>query len=357
MQDPSEKIGGRPAAVLRAPAVADRASIVEAQILPGRGMMLLQARGRVPGLGEIDILHAPSLADAARELDGGPEDFAGNKSFAFGGAILLPYANRIRGADVPGAREIRAELPGGAVARLPRNWGGKAPGAAQYAMHGLILATPPDSLDQPSPDRLTGRLDVGDFGGRWPSRALVEISWALAEGGLELTVETRNVGREPLPLGVGWHPYFALPSGERAKARLTVPATARLEVDDYDQVLPTGRKLPVGGTEYDARSGLTLGDLYLDDCFVDLEAQADQVRLEVADPAARYGVRLRADAPPVRAVQVYAPPSEAFVVVEPQYNWPDPFSPIWSGADTGMARVPPGGRSLYRVRLELFTTP
>jgi aldose 1-epimerase len=61
-------------------------------------MMLLQASGRIPDLGEVDLIHAPPLRDAAAQLDArGPDDFAGNLTFRFGGGILLPYANRIRG--------------------------------------------------------------------------------------------------------------------------------------------------------------------------------------------------------------------------------------------------------------------
>src|SRR5205085_1977348 len=119
----------------------------------------------------------------------------------FGGALLAPYANRITGRPVAGAREIETQVDGKTV-RLPRNWGGQAPGAAQYAMHGLILATPVPWA-QPSPDRATGRLDAGDFGGRWPSRSEIGFEWRLAAGGLELSVEVRNTGREPLPIGLG----------------------------------------------------------------------------------------------------------------------------------------------------------
>src|SRR6202008_3078253 len=98
-----------------------------------------------------------------------------NGAFGFGGAILAPYANRITGREVGGAREIETEVDGRAV-RLPRNWGGKAPGARQYAMHGLILdargARPP-----PAADRVSGRLAAGDFGGRWLSQAEMGFEW------------------------------------------------------------------------------------------------------------------------------------------------------------------------------------
>ncbi|HEX2561890.1 aldose 1-epimerase [Phenylobacterium sp.] len=326
-----------------------------ATVLPGRGMTLLQARVRHPRLGEFDALTAPPLEEAARLLDGGPEDFAGNKAFSLGGAILLPYANRITGQDVPGAREIEAQVAG-RPARLPRNWGGKDPGARQYAMHGLILDARAAQVSQPTQAQVEAHLQAGDFGGRWPGRADVRVRYALAGGALELTVETVNVGHGPLPLGVGWHPYFNLPSGRRDQAVLRLPAGARAPADNYDEVLPTGEIAPVAGTAFDFRQGRALDGLYLDDCFTDLARDdAGQVVCEVLDPAAGYGLRISTATPQVKALQVYAPPDKAFVVVEPQFNLADPYSSVWApGVDTGMALLAPGERVVYQVRLETF---
>ncbi|HEY8614747.1 aldose 1-epimerase [Phenylobacterium sp.] len=349
------QIGGAPAVVLQARDLPEAGpAFTEATVLPGRGMMLLQARLRLPSGEVVDALHAPPLDEAARELAGGADDFAGNRAFAFGGALLIPYANRIRGRDVQGEREIEA-LIDGRPARLPRNWGGKAPGAAQYAMHGLILdaAVPFEAQES----RVRGRLAAGDFGGRWPGKADLDFEYRLEGGALVLRIDVRNVGAEPLPLGVGWHPYFQLPSGDRRQARLRVAADLRTEVNDYDEVLPTGRLLPTEGTPYDfgAREGLALGDLYLDDCFTALRREAGEVVVELRDPAASVGVRIRTSTPQVKAVQVYAPPGQPFVVVEPQFNLAEPYADIWpAGVDTGMAQLQPGENLSYEVRLEAF---
>jgi galactose mutarotase-like enzyme len=183
------------------------------------------------------------------------------------------------------------------------------------------------------------------------------FAWRLAGGALALTVEVRNAGREPLPLGLGWHPYFALPSGRRGQARLRLPAAARVEVGDYDAVLPTGRLLPTAGSPYDfnAAAGRALGDLYLDDCFTELAREDGCAVIELTDPAAELGLRIASPTPQVKAVQVYAPLDQAFVVIEPQSNLADPFSDIWpAGVDTGMARLAPGEALTYEVRVEPF---
>ncbi|MCR5879733.1 hypothetical protein [Phenylobacterium sp. J367] len=93
----------------------------------------------------------------------------------------------------------------------------------------------------------------------------------------------------------------------------------------------------------------------MDDCFTGLRREADEVVTEVLDPAAAVGLRLRTSSPEVKAVQVFAPADQAFVVVEPQFNLAEPYADIWPpGTDTGMARLPPGGRLTYEVRLEAF---
>lgn len=338
---------------LRADVPAGHPGFTEATILPWRGMMLLHARLRLPSGTVVDAIHAPP--DALAQLDGGPEDFAGNKAFSFGGAILAPYANRIRGAALAGSREIETQV-GDRVVRLPRNWGGKAQGAEQYAMHGLIL-----DVDvpwrQPAADCVTGVLAAGDFGGRWPSRTELSFAWRLEDGALVLTVDAANVGAEDLPLGLGWHPYFALPSQDRSQARLRVPATHRVEVNDYDEVLPTGQLLATAGTAYDFRApeGAPLGGLYLDDCFTGLLRDGGEALVEIRDRAAGVGLRIASPTPEVKAVQVYAPPDQSFVVVEPQFNLADPFGSEWNAqVDTGMAKLRPGEKLTYEVRVSAF---
>jgi len=349
------RIGGEPPVTLTAwDASAAGPAFIEATVLPGRGMMLLQARLRLASGEVVDAIAAPGLKAAARELDGGPDDFAGNKAFSFGGAILAPYANRIRGRPVAGAREIETEIASQTV-RLPRNWGGKAAGAEQYAMHGLILDAP-IPWRQDAPNRLTGRLDAGNFGGRWPGHAALDFEWSLTCGALVLKVMAQNLGETPVPMGIGWHPYFALPSGDRRQARLRVPARSRVLVNDYDEVLPTGELEAATGGPYDfsAKDGRALGEAYLDDCFTDLQREGGLAVAELRDPAAGLGLRIASPSPQVRAFQVYAPPDKPFVVVEPQFNLADPYGAAWRGRDTGMASIPPAGSVTYEARVAAF---
>jgi galactose mutarotase-like enzyme len=330
------------AVVLTADGEGPGPRFTSASFLPERGLMLERLTAALPGRADFDLVD-----DGNRASD----DVFGNASFSFGGAFLIPYANRIRGRPAKDGR-IEAEIAGRTVS-LPANWGGKAPGAERYAMHGLILDRTVEIVEQ-WPDRVRGRLAAGDFGVGWPSSMDLSFEFHLQPQRLSVEIVAANVGRERTPIGVGWHPYFNLPSGDRSQTRLHVAAERRLEVDNYDAVLPTGRILALAGSDFDfaGQGGRPLGALYLDDCFVELTPHArDLVRIE--DPAGGISLKLRAG-PPVAAVQVYAPPDKAFVVPEPQFNWADPFGAVWPvGTDTHMVWLDPGENTTYAVEVLL----
>ncbi len=354
-------IGGAPVVTLQRPRLAaqDKPQFLQVQVLPGRGMNILQIRAWLPGLGEINLLSSPELSKVRRVLTGDGADRYGNKSFSLGGAILVPYPNRIRGKLLPGGDELETLIAGKEV-RLPANWKGKNPGAEKHAMHGLILAAKMDNVQQEHTANecsVTGTLLAGDFGGQWISSTDLRIRVTLKDNSVELEVVATNVGDEKLPIGIGWHPYFAFPSHNRKQVRLHIPARQRALVNNYDDVFPTGKVESVRGTAYDftAPEGRALGDLYLDDNFFDLIRRPDgSVVAKVMDPEARYELRIIGESPHIRAFQVYAPPPKSFVALEPQFNLADPFnSKIWDGRDTGMVLLNPGESVKYTVRLEL----
>jgi galactose mutarotase-like enzyme len=358
-------IGGLPVVALDGPLAreADELHFRRAVILPGRGAAVLQLKAWLPDQGEIDVLAAPPPEEAAARLDGGPEDFNGNAVFSMGAAVLVPYANRIRGRRVAGSRTIETEILGRTI-RLPANGGGKVPGAEQYAQHGLLLDRAVNAWEcEMREDEASFRatLAAGDFGWGWPSAMRISFEYAIRASRFDLVVTATNVGSDLTPVGIGWHPYFAFPSGARHEARLFVPARKRLLVNDYDEVLPTGVIAPVSESGYDFSipGGKALKSLFLDDCFVDLAKDSEgRTTCEIVDPLSHYGLRIIAHSPEVRAVQVYAPPARSYVAVEPQFNWANPYGGEWEqGTDTGMVVLQPGDDVSYRVSLELFTQP
>jgi len=318
-------------------------------------MNLFQIRAFVPRLGEIDVLRSPSLQEAADQFN--DDDFMGVHSFRFGGAILLPFANRIRGQLLAEGSAIETKILDEHV-RLPADWHGRRPGAEKCAIHGLILASKFD-IANISDDYVVATLDAGNFEDHWLSATHIQAEGKLRNTALELSVTARNTGDSLLPVGIGWHPYFSIPSGDREKTRLHLPARKWAMVNNYDDVFPTGRIHAVKGTPYDFTSpdGAALGRHYFDDSFVDLQKTAEgYTQTEIFDAEAHYGVRMTALSPEVRALQVYSPLDQPFVAIEPQFNWTDPFSSVWpKDVNTGMVILKPGQDVRWAVRVEIFT--
>ncbi len=366
-QEPGEaqqtvSVKGAPAVILKRPQAAnpDKPQFVEATVLPGAGMNLLQLKAYLPGSGDVNVIGATSLEDAKKLLEQDNDAF-GNKSFYIGGAILLPFANRIRGTLSPDGKTIETSIDGKEVS-LPGNWHGKNPGAPVHAMHGLIFASRFEDVkhkEGASASTVSAVLHAGDFNGHWPSKTNVSIRMSLSNEVMDIAVTTKNVGKETLPMGIGFHPYFNFPSGDREQGRLHIPADERATANNYDDVFPTGQVVPVKNTPFDFTSlqGKALGTMFMDDCFTDIKRSADgAVHIEIIDPKAHYGLRIVAISPQIKAIQVYAPPDKSYVAVEPQFNLADPFNKtVWDDRDTGMVSLKPGESVTWHIQLELFT--
>jgi aldose 1-epimerase len=361
-------VGGEPVVILQRPSSNDQSKpqFLEATVLPGRGMAVLQIKAYLPGKGEINLLNSPPLPEAGQLLDNGDDEF-GNQVFKIGGAILLPFANRIRGKVAPDGKTITAIVAGKTVT-LPANWSGTEPGAEKHAIHGLMLRSKFQDVAQqngPNESTLSAMLHAGNFDGHWLSDADVKVETALQNDAFEMTVTAKNVGHAPLPMGIGWHPYFVLSSGDRQQVRLHLPSETRAVMNNYDDSFTTGKRVPVKGTPYDfsAPGGRALGTQYLDDNYSNLiHNPGGSTVSEIIDPAANYGLRLIMLSPQITAIpayitaiQVYAPPQKNFVAIEPQFNLPDPYNKNWGNTDTGMVLLQPGQSAYWRVRLELFT--
>jgi len=323
-------------------------------------MNLFQITAKLPDVGIVELLASPTIEEAASALNDGPDDLHGVHSFAFGGAFLAPYANRIRGKLTPDGKSVTTQW-GKRPLTLPAVWKSKDhPHAELHAIHGLILDRKTDELSvRSSPDgqTVTGIIHGGSFNGHWLSSTDLTISVKLTGEAVEATITARNVGSEPEPIGIGWHPYFVIPSGDRSQAHLLIPASKMAEVNNYGDVFPTGRLIPVKGTKYDfsASGGSPLGDIFLDDNFSQLTRKDKDVVVDLIDPKANYGLHIRGLSDDIKTIQVYAPPDKPYVAIEEQFNFADPFSALWGKLDTGMVTLDPGQSVNWAVRLELFT--
>jgi len=349
------EIGGQPIVTLKRSATSKtKPEFTSVVVAPGRGMQLLQITANFPGKGEVEVLASPDLATAKKMLD--EQDTAnGDLAYRLGSAFLVPYPNRIRGKLSADGKTLTTEWQGKTIT-LPANNIGTKPDAERHAMHGLILKAKTDSLkekDIRDGKELTGMIHAGDFGGHWFSKTDLEITITLTAESVDAIVVARNVGTVPEPIAIGWHPYFNFPSGDRTQARLQIPASMVANVDNYDNVFPTGKIVPVTG-QYDLRNGQPLGQNFYDDNWSHLDWKGGVVTVNITDPAAKYGVRIEGVSPEIKTIQAYAPPAKNFVAVEDQFNFADPFGKEWNGMDTGMVTLKPSQTTKWHVRLKVF---
>jgi galactose mutarotase-like enzyme len=359
---PVPRPGGQEAAVLlRTRQTGDSTpEFLSATMLPGRGMNVLQITAYIPGKGEVNLMASPSVDGAAAAMTGKGADADGQASLTMGGAFEAPWAGRMWGVPAQTAKHMTTVWRGHSMT---------LPATEAEAADGLMLAQASDSAGTtglPDGGEAQAVFRAGDYGVHWPSNTEVTVTVLLSSRTIDLTVVARNVGDTAEPIGIGWHPRFAIFGGNRGILRLRVPGEMRAEMRGQGKEQPTGKLLPVAGTPFDftANGGAKLGTMDLDESFVALHQNLldNGPAAELSDPASGYGLRMTALSPTIKAMRVVAPANADFVSIGPQYNYPDPFGREWSkDTDSGMVVLQPGQSTEWKVRLELFlvdgTTP
>jgi aldose 1-epimerase len=194
------------------------------------------------------------------------------------GQPLLPWPNRIRdGAYTADGQHLQLALTeparGHAIHGLTRwaNWSCASLGADEVAMEHTLHAQ-----------------------SGYPFVLALRIAYRLTEQGLAVTTTARNAGTEPAPYGAGFHPYLCIGAMRIDPLVLRIPARTRLEVDE--RMIPTGRGLPVEGTEYDFTAEHAIGATQLDTAFTDVLRSPDRMaRLVLTDPSTGRGAELWMD--------------------------------------------------------------
>ena len=160
--------------------------------------------------------------------------------------------------------------------------------------------------------------------GEWPWAYRAEQRFILGEGGLRIELSVTNTGDEPMPAGLGFHPYFPAPAGERLRAGVTGVWMIS------DDCLPTTHVEGVWRSDWAAAAPTAVESL-IDNCYTGWNGVAT---LTGADGATTTVTA----SPDCRWLHVYSPPGADFVCAEPVANRPDPFS----GEDSGIKVLVPG---------------
>jgi aldose 1-epimerase len=163
--------------------------------------------------------------------------------------------------------------------------------------------------------------------GEWPWAYRAEQRFTLDDDGLRLELSVTNTGGEAMPAGLGFHPYFPAPAGQRLPA-----GVAGVWMIDGD-CLPTTHVAGAWRSDWAAGAPTAVSEL-IDNCYTGWDG--------VATLSAPGGASTTLTASPdCRWLHVYSPPGADFVCAEPVANRPDPFH----GEDSGMTVLAPGERA------------
>jgi aldose 1-epimerase len=197
---------------------------------------------------------------------------------------LVPYVNRVRGG--------RFTFRGREVRLVPNMPGDPSPLHGQGWLREW-------NVDQQSDTRAT--LSFYHSAGEWPWNYEATQMFDLDEGGLLVGLTCRNAGGDPMPCGLGQHPYFDC--GPETEIDTTV--THAWTIDEH--VLPVEKVIADG--RYDLRERKVCGQ-DLDNGFSGWNGEA-----RLSDPAWPYDVTL--SSPQATFFQVYSPASGGICVAEP----------------------------------------
>ncbi|MBW4038026.1 MAG: hypothetical protein HIU91_03970 [Acidobacteria bacterium] len=316
-------------------------------------MNVFQITALIPGHGEVPLLASPSLPVANRLLSGQEEDVNGSSSTLLGGAILLPWAQRLFGTPT--------STPG----MLETNWNGRkltfpaATPQSTMSVEGLLLNRGADSVKSdvlPDGQSLQAEFHPGDFSNGWPSTIDVIVNAQLTAHNVDLTITATNTGHDPAPLGIGWHPLFAIPSGDRTDALLKIPSQTIMEMDRHTG-LPTGRMVPVEDSirDFSRPAGTRIGVGNLNETYTKLQPDLDEGPVaEIRDPAYNVKLRIIPLTSNITSMRVVSPVDKPWVSIGPNTNLDDPFGAEWGDpANAGIVTLAPGATFKWRVRIEI----
>jgi aldose 1-epimerase len=256
--------------------------------------------------------------------------------------FLAPWANRIDGnAYWVNGHRYALNLQLGNL-RLDSN---------RRPIHGLLLFSPLWKLVSAEADRdsafATSLLEFWRYPelmAQFPFAHEISMTHRLANGSLEVETTLINHANEPMPVGIGFHPYFQLHDAHRNEWNVHLSAREHVELDEF--LIPTGTRRPV-----DFDDPHPLGVRQLDDVFTNLIRGADErasfwVAGKHQKITVSYGLNYK-------VAVIYAPQGRDFICFEPMAALTNAFNLAHQHIYEDLQTIGPGGH----WRENFFITP
>jgi aldose 1-epimerase len=283
--------------------------------------------------GELTAQIDPSYGNRVRSLRLGNEEFlwTGEPGHLDGVPLLAPWANRIDGLEYFANGKKYLLNPSLDNLRFDGN---------HLPIHGLLLFTDAWKTVAQDASSVTSRLEFWkrpDWMAQFPFAHTIEMTHRLRNGSLEVETKIENLSEQPMPVAIGFHPYFQLTDSPRDEWHVHI--AVRRQVVLSDQLIPTGQTRAL-----DFANPLLLKGQALDTVFDDLTGDAFLIEGRRQRIEVRFG-------PKFPVAIVYAPPAGSFVCIEPMSALTNAFNLDHAGIASYLQHVEPGAdwKESFRV--------
>jgi aldose 1-epimerase len=248
--------------------------------------------------------------------------------------LLWPYANRL---------DEQAFYANGQKYTFDPGIGNTGRGA--IPMHGFLTGATAWKVVELKADGksawVTSKLEffrIPHYMTQFPFAHTLTMTYRVQEGALEVRTRIDNLSNDPMPVAIGFHPYFQLTDSPRDE--WTVALDARAHYRLATNLIPTGETEPIEQLFPDPHA-IALKDIALDDVFGDLTRNKDgRAVMSIRGKAQQLDVVL---GPNYRAMVVYSPKGSNFVALEPMVGITDSMNLAQKGLYKDLQSIPPGG--------------
>ncbi len=251
----------------------------------------------------------------------------------FGGIpFLAPWANRL---------SEDAFFANGEKFRLNPDLGNVRRDQNQHPIHGLLNFSPDWKVTAAAADSesasVTSRLEFWkypDLMAQFPFAHTIEMTYRLHDGALEVATVIENHSTKPMPVGIGYHPYFQLHDAPRDQWKVHLAARDHLVLSKM--LIPTGERKPVEFSDPQPLTGTSLDDVFGGLVRDSSERATFSVEGNREKISVIYG-------PKYTIAVVYAPPGRQFICFEPMSTVTDGFNLAHAGLYKELQSIPFGG--------------
>ena len=214
-------------------------------------------------------------------------------------------------------------------------------------IHGLLSSSPYWQVVSVAGDkrsaRVTSRLEFWRYPelmAQWPFAHEYEMTYTLKDGTLEVHVTITNLSNDPMPVAIGFHPYYRIPDVPRDQWTGHIPARQRVVADN--RLIPTGEYRAMDIPDKFPLQGRTL-----DDGFIDLQRDADG-RAVFSIESGKMKVETMFG-PKYPVAVVWEPNTQGgqpqpFICFEPMTGVTDAANLAHEGKYPELQIIPPGGK-------------